>query len=128
MTSLRIWEAQKPTEQNEYCLFPHSVEGDSNVFFHATPLRFKDPILEEGFRSAHALGTGQLQSVSFAKKSTACLAHLGCRVDEDYVVFAVKFHTMCGVQDNHSDIYLYDERNQPEILGYCVLKAGFRVL
>ena len=35
---------------------------------------------------------------------------------------------MCGVQDNLSDIYLYDERNQPEILGYCVLKAGFRVL
>ena len=98
------------------------------MFFHATPLRFKEPILEGGFRSAHTLGVGQLQSVSFAKKSSACLAHLGCRVDEDYVIFAVSFNTMRGVQDNLSDIHLYDESNQPEILGYCVLNAGFRVL
>jgi hypothetical protein len=128
VTSLQIWETQEPAEQNEYCLFPLSVESDSRVFFHATPLRLKEPILEKGFRSANTLGVGQLQSVSFAKKSSACLAHLGCRVDEDYVLFAVRLNTMRGVRDNLSDIHLYDESNQPETIGYSVLNAGFRIL
>lgn len=128
MKSLNLWDVIVPTEANGYCMFRGELENDSHVFFHATPLRHKSSIVANGFKSAAILGVGQLKSVSYAMKSSACLAHLGCAVSEDYAVFAVRFQSLDRVVVNQSDIHVYDQTIQPQILGFCVLKAGFRVV
>lgn len=122
------WNHIEPTEKNGFCLFCPELENDPFVFFHATPLRCKDSILENGFQSAASLGTGDLTSVSYSKKSAACLAHVNGHVSEDYAVFAVRFTSLDRVFDNPSDIHVYIPSLQPDILGYCVLKAGLRIV
>lgn len=122
------WDFIEPTEANGYRLFPQELEDNQLVFFHATPKRHLDSIVENGFRSAESLGVGTLQSVSYAMKSSACLAHLQCAVNEDYVVLAVRFESLEDVKVNLSDIHIYKQEIQPEILGYCVLPAGFHVV
>jgi hypothetical protein len=117
-----------PTEANGFCMFAEELETDPLVFFHATPLPNRSSIITSGFQSAASLGVGELQSVSYAKKSSACLAHLDCNVSEDYAVFAVRFQSLDRVAINQSDIHVYDQSIQPQILGYCVLNAGFRVV
>jgi len=126
--SLDVWDVIVPTEANGYCMFAEDLENDPLVLFHATPLRHRSSIVTNGFQSAASLGVGELQSVSYAKKSSACLAHLGCNISEDYAVFAVRFQSLDRVAVNQSDIHVYDQSIQPTILGYCVLKAGFRVV
>lgn len=121
------WSALVPTEGNAYCLFAGELERDPLVLFHATPHRHKDSIVCGGFQSASSLGVGELQSVSYAKKSSTCLAYVGRSVSEDYVVFAVRFESLDRVANNESDIHVYDHSIQPKILGFCVLKAGFRI-
>ncbi|WP_144063040.1 hypothetical protein [Litchfieldella anticariensis] len=127
---MELWEVIVPAEANEYCMFIDELENDPLVFFHAAPLRHKSSIVEKGFQSAAILGVGELQSVSYAKKSSGCLAHLGCNISEDYAVFAVKFQPqeLDRVVNNPSDIHVYDQSVQPQILGYCVLNAGFNVV
>lgn len=125
---MKEWIAAVPTEGNRYCLFAAELEDDPLVLFHATPHRHKDSIINDGFKSASNLGLGELQSVSYAKNSSGCLAHLGGSVSEDYVVFAVRFESLDRVSNNSSDIHVYDHGIQSTILGYCVLKAGFRVV
>lgn len=71
------WEVMCPTECNEYSLFAQALENDPLVLFHATPKQFFDNITTSGFRSAKSLGTGALESVSYARKSSGCLAHIG---------------------------------------------------
>lgn len=127
VTNLKLWDAIEPSEENKYCLFMADLETDSQVFFHATPLCYKDSILKKGFKSAYILGIGPLKSVSYAKKSSACLAHLGCATDKDYVVFVVKFESLEGIKENLSDIHVYKPDIQPKILGYCILNKGFEL-
>lgn len=124
------WEPVPPSEQNGYSLFSQELETDPLVLFHATPKRHLNSIAASGFRSAAALGVGTLPSVSYAKRSSSCLAHVGNQVQEDYVVFAVRFQTLQqqGVADNASDIHVYKPEIQPQILGYCELQKGFRVV
>lgn len=121
------WNIVKPTESNHYCLFAAELEDDPLVFFHITKQRHKDSIISEGFKSAAELGIGEIQAVSYAKKSSDCLNHIGWRFIEDYVVFAVRFDSTKQVVDNPTDIHVYDPKNQPNILCYRELKAGFRV-
>lgn len=117
------WQPLTPAESNGYCIFHHDLEADPLVLFHATPSRHFDAIISSGFRSAAALGSGDLASVSYAKTSRGCLAHIGNSVIEDLVVFAVKFDDVAlpGIVVNVSDIHVYDQALQPRILGYCVL-------
>ena len=126
--SLELWDVIAPTEANGYRMFSDELENDPLVFFHATPLRYRSSFSVNGFQSAAILGVGELQSVSYAKKSSACLAHLGCNVSEDYALFAVRFQSLDRAVVNHSDIHVYDLSIQPQILGYCVLNAGFRLV
>lgn len=119
----------EPTEANKYSLFDADLENDPHVFFHLTPHKNLDSIRKNGFRSAADLGvTGGLPSVSYARNSSRCLSHVSCEVAEDTIVFAVKFDNaaLLQVKDCGQDIYVYLDV-QPRILGYCVLKAGFRV-
>lgn len=126
---LQKWQPVSPTEHNGFCIFSQDLEEDPLVFFHTTPKRHLDAIATVGFRSAAALGTGTLTSVSYAKKSSACLAHIGNPATDDHVVFAVRFDSLDqkGLVVNISDIHVYDDALQPRILGYCELPNGFRL-
>jgi len=126
---IQRWELISPTEENRFCLFEQALEDNPLVLFHATPKRHFDSIANSGFRSAAELGSGELSSVSYAKRSSSCLAHIGNGVKEAYVVLAVEFDTLQqqGIKDNPSDIHVYKSEIQPHILGYCEIPEGFRV-
>lgn len=122
------WDLLTPNEENGYCLFQQELENDPLVFFHATPKRNFSSIISNGFRSAASLVTGELSSVSYAKQSSGCLAHIGNPSAEDLVVFAVKFEDLSrqGIRVNPFDIHMYQDI-QPVILGYCEIPNGYRV-
>jgi len=126
---MQRWDLNLPTEENGFCLFAKELEDDPKVFFHATPKRNFDSIANLGFRAAAELGSGELCSVSYAKRSSSCLAHIGNDVKEDYVIFAVEFDSLAqqGIKDNPSDIHVYKSEIQPRILRYCEIPEGFRV-
>lgn len=118
-----------PCEENGYCLFRPELEDDPLVLFHITPKRNLEGIMAKGFLSGAELGTGELRSVSYAKRSVGCLAKIGNVVDEDSVVFAVRFETLDkdGITVNESDIHVCRRDIQPAILGHCELPSGYRV-
>jgi hypothetical protein len=122
------WKAVLPTEANGFRFFGQELEDDPLVLFHATPSKNFDSIVRSGFRSARSMEIGPLSSVSYAKRSSSCLAHMGNEAQEDYVIFAVKFESLeqRGVRNNQSDIHVDDENLQPRILGYCRVPQGFR--
>lgn len=126
---MQRFELIEPTEENGFCLFARELEENLMVLFHATPKRHFHSITESGFRSANELGSGELTSVSYAKQSSGCLAHIGNGVREDYIVFVVQFDSLeqQGIIVNLSDIHVYGSEIQPQILGYCEIPAGFRV-
>jgi hypothetical protein len=122
-------EGVVPTEENGYCLFSSELEDDCLVFFHATPTKHAKSILEHGFLSAAELGSNGLTSVSYAKRSSSCLAHIGNSIQEPYVVFAVRFASVSarGIKVNVSDIHVYDSAIQPMVLCFRELQSGFSV-
>lgn len=121
-------EALQPNEDNNYSLFSETLELDAFVFFHASPKKNFDSIIKYGFKSSFDLGTGQLTSVSYAKKSSSCLAHLGKEITEDFVVFVVRLSTIetPEIVENMSDIHVFSTSSQPTILGYCEVPTGFK--
>jgi RNA:NAD 2'-phosphotransferase (TPT1/KptA family) len=123
---MKKYDMIHPTESNHYCLFSRKFEDDPNILFHATKKENLAPISQNGFQSADNLGTGDLQSVSYAYKSSACLAHLNGSFEQDIVVFAVRFKNLQehGIVSNQSDIHVYSDV-QPEILRYCEIPQGF---
>ena len=127
---LKKWDLIPPTENNSYCLFAQNLEENPLILFHITPKRHFEAIAISGFRSSAELGLGGLNSVSYAKQSSCCLAHIGNEVREDYVVFAVEFDTLQqqGIADNFSDIHVHKPDIQPDVLGYCEIPKGLRIL
>ena len=123
------WELLQPTEDNGYCVFENTLEEDENVFFHMTPATNLEGIKENGFKSALELGVGSLESVSYAKRSSSCFANLGCKLESDHVIFAVRFQNdaLAEIAINPSDIHVYKKHLQPKLLGVIKLPAGFAV-
>ena len=123
--AIQKYDFVTPTEENDYCIFREELENNSLVLFHATPLNNLTSIVTNGFYSAARLGVGELSSVSYAKRSSGCLAHMG-EISKDFVVFAVEFRTLDqeGITVNHSDIHVYREDIQPIILRYCEVPEG----
>lgn len=119
-----------PTETNGYSLFETQFEEDTHVFFHATPAKNFESIVESGFRSAQKFGNDGLSSVSYAKRSFSCLAHLGNEVSEEFIVFAVRFKSIDQkkIEITTSDIKVYLESIQPDVICFCRLPSGFKVL
>jgi hypothetical protein len=122
------WKMVLPTEENGFRFFAQELEDDSLVLFHVTPSKNFDSIVHSGFRSALSMKVGPLSSVSYAKRSSSCLAHMGNEAQEDCVIFAVRFESLeqQGISNNQSDIHVDDENLQPRILGYCRVPQGFR--
>jgi hypothetical protein len=118
-----------PTEENGYNVFESHLEEDNRIFFHMTPARNKDDIINNGFRSAKKLGVGELESVSYAKRSSYCFANIKRDPQSEFVIFAVKFELddLNRVKDNPSDIHVYIDDIQPKILGFVYIPSGFKV-
>ena len=125
---LRKIEILQPSESNDYCVFDLELENDPLVLFHATPKRNFQSIVSHGFRSAMTLGSGTLESVSYAKKSSSCLAHIGQRPRETWTIFVVRFQSLdvASIRVNPSDIHVFDQNLQPERIGYGTVPAGMR--
>lgn len=124
---IEVFEPLKPTEENKYCIFEAQLEDDEGVFFHMTRTQNKDAIIADGFKSAKELGVGELESVSYAKRSSGCFANLGSHLQEEHVIFAVRFQpeVLKEVVVNSSDIHVYKKHLQPEKLAVVYLPAGF---
>ena len=127
--NIQRFEVIPPSEENGYCIFQAALENDPLVLFHLTLKRNFDSILTKGFLSAHELGIGTLESVSYANKSSSCFANKGNELTEDVVVFVVTFDALNKPEIiiNGSDILVYKKEIQPSIRGYCELQKGYRL-
>lgn len=56
-----------------------------------TPANNLDKIIEDGFRSAQELDSGDLCSVSYEKRSSDCFANLGTALEFKFMIFAIRF-------------------------------------
>ncbi len=126
---IETFELIPPTEENRYCVFESHFEDDEYVFFHMTPAANQDSIVANGFRSAQELKSGDLASISYAKGSPYCFANIGSQLESEFVIFAVKFEpdALKEIVINPSDIHVYKQHLQPEILGIVRIPAGFRL-
>lgn len=126
---IKVFELIEPTEENRYCVFDANLEDDENVFFHMAPASKKEAIMANGFKSAKELGTGKLESVSYANRSSGCFANLGSNLKGEHVIFAVRFYpeALKEIVVNSSDIHVCKKHLQPEKLGVVHLQAGFRM-
>ncbi|MDH2233657.1 hypothetical protein N5K37_27460 [Delftia tsuruhatensis] len=127
--NIEIFKLVNPTEENRFCVFDADLENDGSVFFHMTLAKNMHSIIEGGFKSAKDLGTGSLESVSYAKTSSGCFANLVFDKTEDWVVFAVRFTTaqLDDVYLTQSEIQVYRNNIQPQIIGVVHLPRGFRL-
>lgn len=109
---IKSYQLITPTENNGYCVFEQCMEDDDQVFFHMTPAENKDAIIKNGFCSSKELGSGELISVSYAKRSSGCFANLGTYLKSEFVIFAVRFeqNTLKKVVDNTSDIRIFNRK------------------
>ncbi|AMG07227.1 hypothetical protein WJ038_08325 [Vibrio parahaemolyticus] len=116
-----------PTESNRYSLFTSDLEDDSKILFHATPTENLNSIKNKGFLSSHELYGSGLESVSYAFRSSSCLAHLNGKFDKGYVVFVVRFESLevKEIVVNPSDIHVYRRFQPTEIIGYCEIPLNF---
>lgn len=133
------FEFPYPNEDKGYSIFPQNLENNPNVLFHGTAFSNFNSIVNNGFKSAKKLENSEeqevlLSSVSYAQKSSQCLAHVcqirGSSQDHEFVVFAVKFNTLeqAGIRINNIDIHVFDPDIQPEIIGYCVVPPDYKFL
>lgn len=127
--TIERFEFIEPTEKNRYCVFDQQLEDDDGVFFHMTSASNKEAIITSGFKSAKELAVGELESVSYANRSSGCFANLGTHLQEEHVIFAVRFtpEDLKEVAVNPLDIHVYKKHLQPEKLGVVHLLAGFRL-
>ncbi|MCD6003567.1 hypothetical protein ACM25P_18255 [Vreelandella alkaliphila] len=127
--SIKLFGFIEPAEENRYCVFGAQLEDDENVFFHITHASNKQAIITNVFKSAKELGVGELESVSYAKRSSGCFANLGTHLQEEYVIFAVRFtlEELKEVAVNPSDIHVYKKHLQPEKLGVVHLPKGLQL-
>lgn len=126
------YEMPEDLEATAYCLFPQALEDDPLVLFHATPMKNFVAIDADGFKIPNPGGApgGGLESVSFAKRSSASLTHAVTKRQTcpgDYCVFAVRYEKLDrpGIADNTSDIHDYTLEPPPQVIGYCIIPATY---
>lgn len=125
-----------PNAEKGYSLFPSELENRENVLFHGTAAENYNSIITEGFKSAAELGSGtntdfKLSSISYAKNSNQCLAHVCNLRDQgeggDYIIFAVEFESIQvpGIRINPSDIHVDSPDIKPKIIAYCIVPSTY---
>lgn len=123
--AVQEFEFPWPNEEKGYRLFPAELEDDDLVLFHATPKQNFHAILKMGFQVRPPL-----ESVSYAKSSVYCMAHLFTgrqSLSEEAVVIAVRFESLAqpGITENLSDIHVYRPEIQPIILVHCTIPVAY---
>ncbi len=119
-------------EELNYRVFPETLENDPLVLFHATLPKDYDEILRSGFKTATQLGKPNgLESVSYAKQSSAALSHIRNRHgNKEVIIIAVEFQSVVareGMAVNSGDIHVYDG-TQPRIIGFCRVPQDYLFL
>jgi hypothetical protein len=133
---MQKYKFQIPKKANNRNFFSNELESNSLVFFHITPKKNFLNICNKGFLSANTLGKedkicfSPLMTVSYAKNSSTCLTHRGQNSVRDWVIFVVKFKTLCSnnikkIMINPSGIHVDNEAIQPKILGYCIVPKTY---
>lgn len=122
---MREFDFPWPNEEKGYQLFPMELENDILVLFHGTLQKNLNPILEYGFKAF-----SPQTSVSYAKSSIYSLTHLFTNqrtLTEEGVVIAVRFETLeqQGISNNCSDVHVYKNEIQPQIIGYCTVPIQY---
>lgn len=121
----------KPSEANEYRLFPDELENDDEIFFHGTAAENLASILKDGFKISKILGT--LPSLSFAKNSSLALRY-ACEKRTDAstkgCVIAVRFDQIdkSRIRVEPFGLHVYDFQEQPVIVGYCIIPEDYKFL
>lgn len=121
---MKEYEFRWPDQNKGYRLFPLELEQDPLVLFHVSSKSNFEPITKQGFKAAPPL-----ESVSYTKGSEQCLTYRALAgPPEEKVAFAVRFQSLDapGIVVNNADIHVYDERLQPEIVGYCFIPLDYR--
>lgn len=114
-------------EERGYKLFPQELENNPCVLFHGTVEQNLQKIINNGFKSFPPL-----TSVSYAKCSSYSLGHIcqnqSTERSENGVVIAVRFESLNlqEIVENHSDIHVYDEEIQPEIIATCIIPKKYQ--
>lgn len=118
---------ETPTEHRDYAVFSEGFEKDPEIFFHGTGRNVLEAILEEGFTPP---APPKAQSVSFSRTSGLALGY-ACDKRSDAspegVVIAVRFSAENRSNRREEQFGLHVDRfdPQPEIVGYCVVPAGY---
>lgn len=116
-----------------YRLFPRELEDDDHVFFHGTAFENFQAILSNGFMSSNELTGGELDRVSYARKSSVPLAYAANAVsDKAYgkgVVIAVRFDNLADTRlEVTGGGLLFAKQCQPEIIGFYIVPSFYHHL
>ncbi len=120
--------ALEDLENARYRLFPPELENDPLVFFHATPYGNFTAITDGGFRLPEATRENQFPAVSFAKNSDLSLTlAMQKRRSElgEYVMFAVRYDSVDGLDDQGIDVHDRRLNTPPTIVGYCRIPESY---
>lgn len=113
--------------REDYRVFPPELENDPLVVFHGTARSNLSAIVEGGFKRGSDVGA-RLQSISYAKRSSAALSHWVARREEgqEGVILALRFKSFVGLSEEPDFVYDYNEvPTQPEIVGYVSVPATY---
>ncbi|QUS59032.1 hypothetical protein [Pseudovibrio brasiliensis] len=140
-TDIQITQYPFPDERGCYnavqeagfCLFPRELEEDDHVFFHGTAFENWLAILSKGFMSSNELTGGELDRVSYARKSSLSLGYAAnarsAKTDGKGVVIAVRFENLADTRLQVTDGgLLFAKRCQPEIIGYYIVPSFYHHL
>jgi hypothetical protein len=104
------------------------LEDDPLVFFHATSDANFTAITEHGFKLPEPTKENPSPAVSFAKSSVWSLTWaMRKRIDEpgDWVMFAVRYESVAGLDDQNIDMHDHKLSPAPTIIGYCRIPSTY---
>jgi RNA:NAD 2'-phosphotransferase (TPT1/KptA family) len=117
---MEVFDFPSDIQERDYRVFPDTLEKDAEVLFHGTSRDAFEAISREGFSPSKVL-----KSVSFARDSALALSY-ACQDEGNGVILVVRFCSQSGVRQESSIVYLDDLKNQPEIIGYCIVPYTYR--
>lgn len=113
--------------REDYRVFPLEWEEDPLIVFHGTAISNFDAIRAEGLKWGSKAG-GSLESVSYAKGSSAALTHWVGRREggEAGVLLAFRFGSFEGLHEEGQIVYDYKPvPSRPEIIGYVPVPGTY---
>jgi hypothetical protein len=117
----------RPTEENEYRVFPDEMENDQHIFFHGTAKANLQSILRDGFK----IPVTDPKSVSFARDSSLTLVYASTPRSEpprEGCIIAVRFDDPQSprIVPEHFGIHVSRQDALPHIMGWCIVPETYK--